>query len=78
MDIPGRGSCRFQLADFRQTKRAPYVELLGRANAACALRVWQQQDRITLAATDCADRCTRGAFDYLWPVEFRAPGGGCY
>ena len=35
-------------------------------------------DRITLAPTDCTERCTRGAFEYAWPVELKAPGGGCY
>jgi hypothetical protein len=78
IDIPGRGSCRFVLSDFRQTRQAPYVELLARDNSACALRMWQQGDRITLAATECAQKCTRGAFDYLWPVEFKAQGGACY
>jgi len=78
IDIPGRGSCRFQLAGFRQTQRAPFVELLSRSNAACALRLWQQGDRVTLAATDCPEACARGAFDFLWPVQFLSPGGGCY
>jgi len=78
IDIPGRGSCRFQLQGFRQTRQAPFVELLSRSNAACAVRMWQQGDRVTLAATDCPELCTRGAFDYLWPIEFRSPGGGCY
>ena len=78
IDIPGRGGCRFQLPGFRQTKQTPFVELLSRSNPSCAVRLWQQGDRVTLAATDCPDQCTRGAFDYLWPVEFKSPGGGCY
>jgi len=77
IDIPKRGSCRYQLADFRQTRQAPFVELLARSNAACAVRMWQQGDRITLAATDCEEKCTRGAFEYAWPVELNA-AGGCY
>lgn len=75
--IPNRGNCRFQLAAFRQTKQSPFVELAASSNAACVVRVWQQGDRVTMAATDCADKCTRGAFDYLWPVEFKT-SGGCY
>ena len=78
IDIPNHGSCRFQLADFRQTRQAPYVELLANSNSACAVRMWQQGDRVTVAATDCAEKCTRGAFEYLWPIEFKSPGGGCY
>lgn len=78
IDIPKRGSCRFQLAGYRQTRQAPFVELQSRANAACALRMWQQGDRVTLAASDCPEACARGAFEYLWPVQFQSPGGGCY
>jgi hypothetical protein len=77
IDIPGRGNCRYVLPEFRQTRQAPYVELLARDNSACAIRMWQQGDRITLAATDCAQKCTRGAFDYAWPVEFNT-AGRCY
>jgi hypothetical protein len=77
IDIPKHGSCRYQLADFRQTKQTPFVELVARSNSACAVRMWQQGDRITLAATDCEEKCARGAFEYAWPVEFTA-GGACY
>ena len=75
IDIPKRGSCRYQLAAFRQTKQTPFVELVATSNAACSLRMWQQGDRVTFAATDCADKCTRGSFDYAWPVEFNTAGG---
>ncbi len=78
IDIPNRGSCRYLLSDFRQTRQTPYVELLSRTNAACAVRMWQQGDRVTMAATDCPEKCTRGAFEYLWPIELKSPGGGCY
>ena len=77
IDIPKRGSCRYQLAEFRQTKQTPYVELLARSNSACAVRMWQQGDRITVAPTDCEEKCARGAFEYAWPVQFNA-AGGCY
>jgi hypothetical protein len=77
IDIPKRGSCRYQLADFRQTKQTPFVELLARSNSACAVRMWQQGDRITVAPTDCEEKCTGGAFEYAWPVQFNA-AGGCY
>ena len=77
VDIPGRGSCRFQMADFQQTKQTPFVELLARSGTACALRIWQQGDRITVAATDCAEKCSRGSFEYLWPVQLNT-AGGCY
>lgn len=75
IDIPKRGACRYQLAAFRQTKETPFVELVATSNAACSIRVWQQGDRVTLAATDCADKCARGAFEYAWPVSFNTAGG---
>jgi len=77
IDIPGRGSCSYRLADFRQTRRTPYVELMALSDTACALRMWQQGDRITLAATDCEEKCSRGAFEFTWPVVFNT-AGGCY
>ena len=75
IDVPKRGSCRYQLAAFKQVKSTPFVELQANSNAACTVRVWRQADRVTLAATDCADKCTPGAFDYAWPVEFQVSGG---
>lgn len=78
IDIPNRGSCSYRLAEFRQTRRTPYVELAASSGSACAVRVWQQGDRVTVAPTDCAEKCTRGAFEYAWPLDVRAPGGGCY
>ena len=78
VDIPKRGSCRFHLKDFRQTQESPFVELLSKSNSGCSLRIWQQQDRVTMVATDCPEKCPSGSFEYLWPIEFRAPGGGCY
>lgn len=77
IDIPKRGTCSYRLSEFTQTRQAPYVELLARAGGACAIRMWQQGDRITLAPTDCADKCTRGAFEYAWPVQFNT-AGRCY
>jgi len=75
IDVPKRGSCRYQLAAFKQVKSTPFVELQANSNAACTVRVWHQADRVTLAATDCADKCAPGAFDYAWPVEFQVSGG---
>lgn len=75
IDVPKRGACRYQLAAFKQTKSSPFVELIAKSNSYCAVRVWQQGDRVTLAATDCADKCPAGTFDYAWPVAFQTSGG---
>ncbi len=76
-DVPRRGSCQFQLADFRQTRATPHVELQSSSGSACTVRMWQQADRFTVAFSDCHEKCTRGAFDYVWPVELNAADGTC-
>ena len=74
IDIPKRGACRSALAAFQQTQTLPYVELQAKSNATYSLRVWKQEDRVTLVATACADKCTKGAFEYAWPVAFQESG----
>lgn len=76
--VPKRGSCSFQLADFRQTRAAPHVELVARSGSKCATRMWHQQDRFTVAFSDCPEMCTpRSAADYIWTIELRLPDGAC-
>ena len=76
--VPKRGSCSFQLADFRQTRTAPHVELVARSGSRCATRMWYQQNRFTVAFSDCPEMCTpRGTVDYIWPIELRLSDGAC-
>lgn len=76
--VPKRGSCFFQLADFRQTRAAPHVELSARSGSKCTTRMWYQQNRFTVAFSDCPEMCTpRGTVDYIWPVELRLSDGAC-
>ena len=76
--VPKRGSCSFQLADFRQTRSAPHVELVARSGSRCVTRMWYQQNRFTVAFSDCPEMCTpRGAVDYIWPIELRLSDGAC-
>ncbi len=77
IDIPRRGSCQFRLADFRQTLAAPHVELHSNSDSACTVRMGEQGDRFTVAFSSCQEKCTRGAFDYVWPVELNAKKGTC-
>lgn len=72
-----RGSCRFELADFRQTRSRPSIELVARDGSACKLMIWQDPRRITLAHADCEQRCTPGIYDDAWPVMFDPQTGGC-
>lgn len=75
VNVPKRGSCRFDLADFRQVRREPHVEL--RAGDGCTVRMWEQGNQVTVAFAECAKRCTRDTFDYVWPILVDRPSGHC-
>ena len=72
-----KGSCRFDHADFRQTRSAPHIELLARDGSGCKLMVWQDPRRITLAHAGCQKRCSGGVYDQAWPVMFDPASGAC-
>ncbi len=72
-----RGSCRFALADFRQTREKPEIELRAKDGGRCKLFVWQQPGRVTLAHADCETRCSAGIYDEAWPVSFDPSSGRC-
>jgi hypothetical protein len=71
-----RGSCRFDLSTFEQTKRRPSIELRER-NGNCKLMVWQDPRRVTLAHANCEAHCTPGIYDEAWPVMFDPQTGQC-
>lgn len=75
VDIPNRGSCRFD-GEFAQVKRTPHVEL--RARDGCTVSLWEQGEQVTVAFNNCASRCTRGAFDYVWPIIIDRRSGQCH
>lgn len=77
IEVPRRGACTFQLADFRQTREAPHVELASRSGSACAVRMWEQHGRLTVAFSECHDKCSRNTFEYIWPIQLRAADGAC-
>jgi hypothetical protein len=72
-----RGSCSFELAEFRQTRSRPSIELVARDGSQCRLLVWQEPRRVTLAHAGCEARCTAGIYEEAWPVMFEPRGGGC-
>jgi hypothetical protein len=72
-----RGSCRFDLADFRQVRSRPHIELLARDGSGCKLMVWQDPRRVTMAHAGCQRRCSGGIYEQAWPVMFDPRTGAC-
>jgi hypothetical protein len=75
--VGSRGSCRFALADFRQTREKPQIELTARDASGCRLFVWQEPGRVTLAHAGCQAACTAGIYDQAWPALFDPDTGRC-
>ena len=75
VDIPRRGSCRFD-GPFTQTRRLPSVEL--RAKDGCTINIWEQGNQVTVGFSDCTRRCSRGTFDYVWPIIVDRASGQCH
>ena len=75
VDIPRRGSCRFD-GPFAQTREKPSVQL--RAADGCTVDIFEQGKAVTVGFANCASRCTRGTFDYLWPIIVDRTNGQCH
>ena len=75
VDVPHRGSCRFDGA-FTQTRRLPSVEL--RAQDGCTVNIWEQGAQVTVGFSNSARRCKRGSFDYVWPIIVDRTSGECH
>ena len=75
VDVPHHGHCRFDGA-FTQTRRLPSVEL--RAQDGCTVNIWEQGTLVTVGFTNCALRCKRGSFDYVWPIIVDRTSGECH
>lgn len=79
VSIRGRGRCRFALADFRQEAREPQVLLRHARDKNCTVRMWrEQQEKVTVAFTNCQKSCEGRAFDYLWPILVESRTGQCF
>lgn len=76
MTMPKRGSCRYDLAQFRQTQALPSIELTGARE--CRVRMWEQGEQITVAFAGCHHLCSpSSAHDYVWPLLIDKPTGQC-
>ncbi len=76
VNIPGRGTCRFDLKSFRQTRELPNVELTHLRDP-CIVRVWEQEERVTVAFQQCRKLCSGTAWDHLWPILNDRRDGSC-
>lgn len=77
LQVGRRGSCRFEQAEFEQTRSRGHIELLARDGSGCKLMIWRDNRRITLAHAECAARCSPGIYQSAWPVMFDPVTGGC-
>jgi hypothetical protein len=75
--VGNKGSCSFNLAQFRQTKNRPHIELAARDGSACRLMVWQDPRRVTLAHANCEAYCSGDIYEQAWPVMFEPRDGSC-
>ncbi len=78
VDIPKRGTCRFNLKQFKQVATLPNVLLEAADGSGCTVRMWEQGPRVTIAFNKCPASCEGQAFDYLWPIMVEAKTGRCF
>ena len=76
VNIPKRGTCRFDLKEFQQAEKSP-VALAKLNGDECKVRVWEQDSHVTVAFRDCKTQCSGESFDYLWPILVDAKTGKC-
>lgn len=75
--VSKRGTCQFDLADFKQVQKTPHIVLQATDGTQCELLIWQDPRRITLAHANCQKRCTPGIYEQAWPVLFNPNNGNC-
>ena len=76
VNIPSHGTCRFDLKNFRQTRKLPNVELRHFRDR-CIVHMWEQGEQVTVAFQQCQKMCTGKAWDHLWPVLIDRRDGSC-
>ncbi len=74
VDMGRRGRCSFDLAAFEQVAYMPTPTLVA---GSCTVRMWEQGDQVTVAYQNCANQCTPGAHEYLWPTLVSRKTGSC-
>lgn len=76
ISIPRRGTCQFDLKNFRQTREMPNV-ILNHLSDRCIVRVWEQGARVTVAFLQCQKMCSGDAWESLWPILIDTRDGSC-
>jgi hypothetical protein len=76
VNIPRRGTCRFDLRNFTQTRELPTIELTHLSDR-CVVRVWEQGERVTVAFNECQKMCSGDAWEQLWPILNDRRDGSC-
>lgn len=77
INIPRQGICRFDMKDFRQADGGSVMLATARSGDECKVRIWEQENRVTVAFRDCQSQCSGESFDYLWPILVDARSGKC-
>lgn len=72
-----KGSCKFDLSEFVQTKLRPSIELTARNGSGCKLVIYQDPRRITVGFADCQKHCTGPVYEQAYPVMFDPRSGSC-
>ena len=72
-----KGTCKFDFADFAQTKTRPSIELNARNGSGCKLVIYQDPRRVTLGFAECQKYCTGSIYDEAYPIMFDPKTGGC-
>ncbi len=72
------GTCRFSLNDFDQVETMPQALLRHKRERECTVRLWEQDQKVTVAFNSCPKSCERDAFTYLWPILVEAQTGRCF
>jgi hypothetical protein len=71
-----RGKCNFVFKEFRQTAKKPTITLSANKGR-CAVRIWEQENKLTVAFDNCRDRCQSDSFNYVWPILINTETGKC-
>ena len=76
LTMPRRGTCRYDLAQFRQTQALPSIELSGAQD--CRVHMWEQGEQVFVGFANCHHLCSpASAQDYVWPLLIDKTTGHC-